>query len=587
MRPTKLLQSLLMIFWGTLSYCWAQSTITLNDAVTNKMITYIEVDASIPKFIDGVVYIQKEGKTYKRDYDGKINICWFGVKGDGLTDESKAIQKALDIGEALYFPTGVYKFSVQVNRRMEISGDVGNTIFKPVDSEKSILNFNTKAPYFTYTSVVENISFHSDNFTGTAISFGKNQIKNKELYDEYAGNVVFRNVHIKGFDKGIYFPYGNIGSNFYSCSFQANNYGIYALDNKMGGDAMHAGNKYFYANEFSSNKVAVYVNNQTDGFGGFGFYDCIFQSNGVNGYFNTNNTYLPLLFQNCWDEKGQAISEVHIDQYASDQWRGIKKYPPTSYIFEGKNASYIFIGGRVMDMKILGENIVVHSYSSQFEFQKGVGANDFEIAKTSNLKLYYPSTAQGIQVSPNIQVIGFPHLTDVNFSASNPEGNYIPMDGKKIQSTHIETFSTNFGKPVKLSGSFSPKNAVIEYHSGVKSNKLSLNFTAVNQYIGIEDTKIKLPKGFYFLSFQAKVNSGSPRFFIWDRNQNQLLRLSPIRDGKYHTYGAYGYLEKDAEVFMDISSSDGNPVDMNIEKYTIYAFDSLSKLKTFMIENVK
>lgn len=586
MRLTKLILSLLMIFWGMLFHCWAQSTITLNDALTNKMITYVEVDASIPKVIDGVVYIQKEGKTYKRDYDGKINIRWFGVKGDGAKDDSKAIQKALDIGEALYFPAGVYKFSAQVNKRIEISGDSGNTIFRPLNSNQSILNFNTKAPYFTYTSIVENISFQSDNFTGTAISFGKNQIKAKEVYDEYAGNVVFRNVHIKGFDKGVYFPFGNIGSNFYSCSFQVNNYGIYALDNKMGGDVMHAGNKYFYASEFSSNKVAVFVNNQADGFGGFGFYDCIFQFNGVNGYFNTNNTYLPLLFQNCWDEKGQAISEVHIDQYALDQWSGTKKYPSTSYIFEGKNASYIFIGGRVMDMKILGENIVVHSYSSQFEFQKGVGANDFEIAKTSKLKLYYPSTAQGIQVSPNIEVVGFPHLSNVSFSAFNPEGNYVPMDGKKIQSSQIETFSTNFGKPLTLSGSFNPKKPVVEYRQSV-SNRLSLDFTDVNQYIGIQETKSKLPKGFYFLLFQTKVNEGNPRLLIWDRNQHQLVRLNPIADGKSHVYGAYGYLDKTAEVFMDLSSSDGKPVDINIEKYTIYAFDSLSELKTFMIENIK
>ena len=244
---------LLIIFFSCSVF--GQEKIILTDGLTGQSYTYKKVTLSSGQQADGVIYVNKNGTIYKRMYDGKINVKWFGAKGDGITDDSKAIQKAFEIGESIFFPAGNYRFASNVNKRFEIEGDAGNTVFSPVDNNKSILNFQTKAPYFTYASIVSNIWFTSKNKIGTAISFGKNDVKNKSIEDEYAGNVVFRNLRFIGFQKAVYFPFGNIGCNFFSCAFQANEYGIYSLDNRWGGDIMHAGNKYFYACEFDSNNV--------------------------------------------------------------------------------------------------------------------------------------------------------------------------------------------------------------------------------------------------------------------------------------------------------------------------------------------
>ena len=48
-----------------------------------------------------------------RAYSGAVNVRWFGAKGDGTTDDTAAIQAALDLvysagGGTVFFPLGQY-----------------------------------------------------------------------------------------------------------------------------------------------------------------------------------------------------------------------------------------------------------------------------------------------------------------------------------------------------------------------------------------------------------------------------------------------------------------------------------------------
>ena len=588
------LKGIFILFLFISTHFLSQDRIELDDAFSKAKISYTKVNKSADgnvmndSFLDGVIYIKKNDSYYKRVYDGKINVKWFGAVGDGKQDDSKAIQKAFNIGESIYFPPGQYKFNAVIKKHFEIEGNGGNTYFLPFNLDIPIIKYETKNPYWTYSSSIANVGFKSVNKKGIAISFGENKFENKNTYDEYVGNVTFRNVLFEGFNQAILFPYGNIGSNFYSCSFQQNNYGVYSLDNKMKGDVMHAGNKYFYASEFDSNDVAVYFNNSTEGFGGVSFMDCIFQYNTVNGYFYSNNTFTPVSFQNCWDEQKESRAEkVSIDQYKGNN-KTSKYYKPASYIFEGKSSSYIFIGGRLGNINIFGDNIVVNSYSSKFESKKSANSGESLISGQSYLNLFYPTTDQGIQVSDGIQVKGFPLFTETALTVThyNPEARYFPFDNKNINSSIPEWFSVNFNKPVSLSGAFNPLPPVLEKNNYASSNLIKLNFTKPQTYIAVNESNKKFTKGFYFFTVKMKVNKGKPMVNIWDRNKNQFLRFAPILDGEYHSYGGYGYLTTDADLLLDINSQDNSPVELNLESYKVFRFDSFNAIQKFLTNDI-
>ncbi|MFP7655857.1 glycosyl hydrolase family 28-related protein [Chryseobacterium proteolyticum] len=308
---------LISIIFSSLFY--AQSIIE-RDVSTGKQIEYSPVktwvDGSLmtDEKVDDIIYIKKNAQYYLRDIsEDKVNVKWFGAKGDNKADDSNAIQKAVNSGYALYFPPGIYRLNVTIYQHIKMEGNGINTILKPFDFNKAIFLYKTKRPFWSYSNVLSNMILESDAKKGFGVAFGNVDLNKKGVEDEYAGNVTFQNVNFKNFNKAVYFPFGNIGSNFYNCSFQNNKYGVYSLNNKFGGDIMHAGNKYFYGCEFSSNDVGAYVNNTAIGFGGISFNNVIFQMNQINAYIYSNNTYMPLQFLDCWDEKSATENEIEID----------------------------------------------------------------------------------------------------------------------------------------------------------------------------------------------------------------------------------------------------------------------------------
>jgi len=62
---------------------------------------------------------------YKLKYDGSVNVKWFGAVGDGVTDDTEAIQHTIDIFKDVFIPKGIYKITYQliINEYNNIRGE--------------------------------------------------------------------------------------------------------------------------------------------------------------------------------------------------------------------------------------------------------------------------------------------------------------------------------------------------------------------------------------------------------------------------------------------------------------------------------
>lgn len=74
-----------------------------------------------------------------RENAAAINVQMFGAKGDGISDDTVALQEALDFGGAIYFPAGIYTISSPLQVRTPhdyrngrfVTGENAHVLFGP------------------------------------------------------------------------------------------------------------------------------------------------------------------------------------------------------------------------------------------------------------------------------------------------------------------------------------------------------------------------------------------------------------------------------------------------------------------------
>ena len=95
--------------------------------------------------IDSVVIFRSRTPT------GYVNIKTYGAKGDGITNDAPAIQKAENAGKSIYFPKGIYRIASNITKRNNV-----NWLGEGYDS---ILLFNGDPAAYSYTDIVRNESY--------------------------------------------------------------------------------------------------------------------------------------------------------------------------------------------------------------------------------------------------------------------------------------------------------------------------------------------------------------------------------------------------------------------------------------------
>ena len=211
---------------------------------------------------DAVTFIQEGTGAVSRSIQSKardsVSVADFGAVGDGVTDDTAAIQAAIDYctgdgKQALYFPANVvgkyYKITstLIINGRLNIFGDgpFSTTIIAVgFTSGQYILDFDNLAASVVYFGGVSDITLRSDNSLAVGM-----RIKNLSY-------MLNKNVQFYGLLSGIFITGTNCFSNFFEevTCYSITSYGVY-MDTFTGG-----GHYLFNGCTFTGN-IGLYVSN--------------------------------------------------------------------------------------------------------------------------------------------------------------------------------------------------------------------------------------------------------------------------------------------------------------------------------------
>ncbi len=176
------------------------------DAFYSKIDLWYDGSIMTNSLVDNTIYIKVGDFFYKRNYTGPIDVKWFGVKGDGVTDDTilinNAVNTALNLKKDLFFPAGIYlvnqsytsingsgsnsrsiNIDKNIVKKIKIFGEAGTKITTS-RTTGAILYF-----YFRCTDcIIDNIFFENthgittNQTTGIFLQgLGANQIKNFKI----------------------------------------------------------------------------------------------------------------------------------------------------------------------------------------------------------------------------------------------------------------------------------------------------------------------------------------------------------------------------------------------------------------------
>jgi len=159
-----------------------------------------------------------------------ICVKWFGARGDGRTDDTEAIKRAV-VGKnsiVAYFPKGQYVISSSIKVTKTLQHWIGESV-KGQDylnnayyrNSEFVCVGNCNTPYVYAPKQIDNLSFFRKGEKGNSTAL---MLSCPYVFDDPH----IRNVYISGFDKALHIE--NVaGAVISKCDFRENNTAIYSM----------------------------------------------------------------------------------------------------------------------------------------------------------------------------------------------------------------------------------------------------------------------------------------------------------------------------------------------------------------------
>jgi hypothetical protein len=620
-------------YGGTLSYSASRETVFINGVLQQRNVDYTADNGTTITFAvalevgdvvevhcvnnaagiatdqaSGVYWTQAGTGAVTRTVDAKlkdvVSVKDFGAVGDGVANDSAAIQVAVNTGKKVYIPSGTYLCNVVITNKTIIEGDGSTaTILIPFNTATAALTYRSTAPYWTYHSEIKGIGFHGvGTKTGVGFTFSKTDPNLYAAGDEYANNVKFVGCRFYNLNKGVQFPSGNIGSEFYSCGFSANKYGVYGINNKFGGDPMQPGVKYFYAGEFSGNECAVYVHD-TFGAGAFAFRDTIMEVNliAVYAYNAGAPPATPFLFDGVWVEANGQAGSPGAATVTIDNWSGSIRSDQTltkrSFIFDGDiNRAEFRSCGVVGDIYLKGTRSSVLAKGCRVEGNDGYGGAPCTVETPGSSVIHVIDSFSSTTMLKGDSIIttGRTCIAGSTIDASGfasygrwfntePRGAKIASYGPaKVVTAPLNTGATTGGGSFNLTGTVVSDGRIYsQCNEFTRAAFTSAQFTRLDS----PNSVITTVEGWYLFTLDMKRIAGNPKVYVWDRaNAQMVVNLQAPTLNKWYTFAALAYSPGSQSLFLDFSGGDVTETcTWRISAYQMLRFDTLEQAQSYLV----
>jgi hypothetical protein len=594
---------------GSTVYSAPEATERYNEAVISGL------DAS--NVLTTIGYTGGVQRTQQQVNDDRVCVFDFmtpaqidAVKaGTSVEDLSTAFEQAINTSKRVFIPKGKYRVNVQIDSKVILEGEGGqSTILYPYDESVAIMTYTFTAQqtpiyaFWDYHSEVHGVGFWGRTTqTGIGFTFGTTVPSNYTTNMESANNVKFFGCRFYNLNKGIQFPFGNIGTEFYSCGFSSNYYGAYLLDCKFPAgspNTMHAGNKYWYAGEFSSNEVGLYVNDVTDGFGAVELRDTIMEYNRCAAYLYIGaRTFVPVKFENVWFE-GNGSASSGPATVTVDTWTGEVKGTTTlnkkTVFIAGQNANVIFESSGTTDVRVMGTGCSVYVNGGWVARLPGFMGGTFEVDNPgkSFIRVDSPNSQGGFPVGPSVYTVGAPMVEDLLIKAI-PTSALLRHYFTTPRASKIKNYGPSIVNALTLTGDTQLNGTALVGSTLVADGRIfsvCCEFTRAaflnNQYLEINSPTSNInigTAGYYVVTIDVKRTQGDPRVYIWDRDTKQFVANAVIPSlNSWYTLAAIGYSDGTAGTIYVDFQGDGGTCTWRTSAFQALRFDTYAEANMYL-----